>query len=271
MINQRLQTSKENPPMAKQNGIFTVVAQEIVKNEVDDIVADGMDICDMIDSHHSMQPGQNVTSNDLRSLGETIRNTLLEINEIREQNRERRHRQLLETLTKISLPDSGPAKCGEVKTLVDNGSIDINEECLSTTKYQSTSTHVAEDNMMQKESLDNPNKVSESNSLTAVQQQGFDHSKNIEITENLNSLDEKIKDDYTEPSQMPSVAQKKSIKKACSTILGNRKVVTANKIFAVKQNTKEELQQMRAKMLELQRKKMEDRERKKRQMQLHMQ
>lgn len=271
MINQRLQTSEENPSLAKQNRILTAVAQDIVKNEVDDIVADGMDICDIIDNHHSMQPSQYVTSNDLRSLGETIRNTLLEINEIREQNRERRHRELLETLTKISLPNDGPAKCDEVKTIVDNGSIDIKEECLNTTKDQSTSNHVAEDNMIQTESLDNSNKTTESNSSTTVPRQGSDHSKNNQISENLNFLDEKTTNDYTEASQMYSVTQKKGIKKACSTILGNRKIVTANRIFAIKQNTKEELQQMRAKMLELQRKKMEDRERKKREMQLHMQ
>lgn len=271
MINQRLQTSEENPPLTKQNRILTVVAQDVVKNEVDEIVADGMDICDMIDNHHSVQPNQNVSSNDLRSLGETIRNTLLEINEIREQNRERRHRELLELLTKISLPNSGPAKYDGMKRTVNNGSVDIKEECLNTTKDQSTSNHVAEDNLMQKESLDNPNKISESNSSTTIQQQGFDHSKNNQMSENFNFLDEKTTNDYTEKSQMPSVIQKKGIKKACSTILGNQKVVTTNRIFAVKQNTKEELQQMRAKMLELQRKKMEDRERKKRQMQLHMQ
>lgn len=50
-------------------------------------------LCDILDG--------NVASSRNSSLGETIRTTLLEINEIQERNRERRHKELLALLNKL--------------------------------------------------------------------------------------------------------------------------------------------------------------------------
>uniref|UniRef100_A0A1I8NK27 Uncharacterized protein n=1 Tax=Musca domestica TaxID=7370 RepID=A0A1I8NK27_MUSDO len=45
-------------------------------------------------------------ANSIRNLGQTIRKTLFEINEIRERNRERRHKELMEILSRMLARDS---------------------------------------------------------------------------------------------------------------------------------------------------------------------
>lgn len=48
-------------------------------------------------------------ANSIRNLGQTIRKTLFEINEIRERNRERRHKELMEILSRMLARDSPTA------------------------------------------------------------------------------------------------------------------------------------------------------------------
>lgn len=55
-------------------------------------------LCDILDG--------NVASSRNSSLGETIRTTLLEINDIQERNRERRHKELLALLNKLFSKES---------------------------------------------------------------------------------------------------------------------------------------------------------------------
>lgn len=264
MINPRLQSTEETLKSGVPKRVLAAVAQEFESNEVDDTVRDGMDIYNIIDNHHSSQRYQNVTSNDLQSLGETIRNTLLEINEIREQNRERRHKELLNVLKKIAQHNCGTAKCEDDKTNITTACTE--DECLNNTIDGNINNLVDVENKQTKP-LNDSNKTSERKDSTTVQKQDINYIENEQIPESLNFLDERTIQECEDPPSQ-SVTQEGSTIKACSVILGRRHITTVNRMPAAKQNTKLELQQMRSKMLELQRKKMEDRLRKKRQIQL---
>ncbi|XP_023304728.2 uncharacterized protein LOC111686590 [Lucilia cuprina] len=219
MTNHRMSNSEEHPSAAKRKRVLAAVAQEIVTSEDDDNIADGTDICNIMENHIQHQRQSTTTSSALYALGETIRNTLLEINEIREQNRERRHKELLQVLTKMTQQGS-PSKISNNTDLLDK-----------------------EHNTVP---MDRP------------------HENNTTTTELNQVLMTKRPVDKVMPVEKSPIKYIKLLPKPQSTSL-NTQPLSKTDVFPPKNgNTKEELQNMRAKMLELQRKKMEDRERKKR-------
>lgn len=88
----------ENDLLAKRKKIMAAVSEEIVdSDDDDDNVEDGIYVYKVMTDENT----HFACSSALHALGETIRNTLLEINTIREKNRERRHKELLQLLTEM--------------------------------------------------------------------------------------------------------------------------------------------------------------------------
>lgn len=230
MTNPRL--NEQSPCTAKRKKVLAAVAQELVTSEDDD-VADGIDICNIIENH-TEQHRQITTSSALHALGETIRNTLLEMNEIREQNRERRHRELLQILTKMV----------QQENLTKNND-QISNPCEYIVKQES---------------------IEKDNFLNAKQFEKIDCSP-ISFDTNLNYTDLKHllnNQDNDNSTISADNSSSKFIKLLPKTQINKEQMGKIKTVIDVKQdNTKEELQKMRAQMIELQRKKMEDRERKK--------
>ncbi|XP_065359940.1 uncharacterized protein LOC135953855 [Calliphora vicina] len=232
MSNNTLQNFEELPTSAKRKRVLAAVAQELVTSEDDDNVADGMDICDIMENH-TLHQRQTTTSSALHALGETIRNTLLEINDIREQNRERRHRELLQILAKMAQQES------PTKNVHDNSKVsNINNEII--TNEQQVNNYVIEQDQV---TMNSSTSKSDTN------------SKQTEFNEVLKSQ-KTVVDNAT-------LVQKKS--ENYIKILPKLQKTSSNiqQVSNIKNaNSKKELQNMRAEMLEIQRKKMEDRERK---------
>ncbi|XP_037820108.1 uncharacterized protein LOC119609419 [Lucilia sericata] len=221
MTNHRMSNSEEHPSAAKRKRVLAAVAQDIVTSDDDDHVADGTDICNIMENHIQHQRQSTTTSSALHALGETIRNTLLEINEIREQNRERRHKELLQVLTKMTQQGS-PTKISSNPDLLDK---------------EHNTVPIAMDR-----SNENNSTTTDLNQLLIAQR----------------PLDKVM------PVEKAPTKYIKLLPKPQATNLNTQSLSKTDVIPLKKDSTKEELQNMRAKMLELQRKKMEDRERKKR-------
>lgn len=86
----------------KRQKLLTTIVEAIVNNDEDDSDLDTISICNIMEDQESqgnVRSESNATA--IRALGETIRNTLLEISQVREQNRDRRHRELLDILQKV--------------------------------------------------------------------------------------------------------------------------------------------------------------------------
>lgn len=97
MMSQRI--SEESPKAKKKKFIETLA--ETTARTTDDFT-DYEPVCDLLDEDDSFSQKAEAS----RMLGATIRATLLEISEIQERNRDRRHKELLAVLSKIFSNDS---------------------------------------------------------------------------------------------------------------------------------------------------------------------
>lgn len=279
MTNPRLGISDEHDTSSnKRKRIIVAVAQELVTSEDDDIGADGMDICDIIDNH-TVHHRQTATSNALHALGETIRNTLLEINEIREQNRERRHKELLEVLTKmVQLESSNKTEVNLTKS-TDLKETYAKTKTLNNLKQNSNESDLLESQqfpleteqvvMNNSSSQDFFNNAKETYSKVANNQQASDSAINSCNTEVFDNNSNANFNDSVQPLRINKTPNKfiKLLPNSPVSSSNSQPLMIKTKNVSLKStNTKEELQKMRAQMLELQRQKMEDRERKKREL-----
>lgn len=236
----KFKTASEHIPNAKRKKILAAIAQEIVTSEDDDNIVDAMNICDIIECHNDKHK-QPTSSKAIYALGETIRNTLLEINEIREQNRERRHNELKEILTKIAFNDNVTSKCdASMNGKINDASLISNQRKIKQS--------VGED----QQTISEQYKIDEIKTEAIVDEELCNSNSNSTLT-NVNTVvdskDFKMHK-FTETAISPLTSIIKPLK-------------NVNSVVVVKKS-QSDLDEMRDQMLEMQRKKMEDRVRKKR-------
>lgn len=173
----------------------------------------------------------------IETITSTIRSTLLEINDIQERNRERRHREIVSLFEKYFNND----ECKAYGTLANVK--------LENSLHSSNPT----DNKHSAENIEHTQFSNRVEKIDVAKRQ--ERKQSVDIRKRRASLTENATDIITTKKPTETLNNIKVEAISCATPIGIEKG---------KPNQRDELTAMREKMLAIQRRKMEDRERKKR-------